>query len=48
MAKQLQTKMLDIQHSIRGLMRGFGLKLGEVSRGRFEQRVRELRKGTPC
>jgi transposase len=43
--KQLQLKMLDIQHSIRGLMRGFGLKLGEVSRGRFEQRVRELADG---
>lgn len=43
--KQLQTKMLDIQHSIRGLMRGFGLKLGEVNRGRFEQRVRELAEG---
>lgn len=43
--KQLQIKMLDVQHSIRGLLRGFGLKLGGVSRGRFEQRVRDLAEG---
>ena len=43
--KQLQIKMLDIQHSLRGLLRGFGLKLGGVSLGRFERRVRELTEG---
>ena len=29
--KLLQAKLLDVELSIRGLLRGFGLKLGEVS-----------------
>src|SRR3954470_4785498 len=40
--KLLQGKLLDVELSIRGILRGFGLKLGEVSRGRFAARVREL------
>jgi transposase len=40
--KLLQGKLLDVELSIRGILRGFGLKVGEVSRGRFEARVREL------
>jgi transposase len=40
--KLLQTKLLDIEFSIRGLLRGFGLKMGEVSKGRFAARVEEL------
>ena len=40
--KLLQSKLLDVELSIRGLLRGFGLKVGEVSRGRFEGRVAEL------
>jgi transposase len=40
--KLLQAKLLDVELSIRGILRGFGLKVGEVSRGRFEARVREL------
>lgn len=43
--KLVQTKLLDVERSIRGILRGFGLKLGEVSRGRFEARVRELIEG---
>ena len=43
--KLLQTKLLDVELSIRGILRGFGLKMGEVSRGRFEARVRELADG---
>ncbi len=31
-----------MQLSVRGILRGFGLKVGEVSKGRFEARVREL------
>ncbi len=31
--------------SIRGGLRGYGLKVGEVSRGRFEARIRELTAG---
>src|SRR5215212_3515550 len=45
--KLLQGKLLDVELSIRGLLRGFGLKLGEVSRGRFAARVRELVAGQP-
>lgn len=45
--KQLQEKAIDVELSIRGLLRGFGLKLGRVSPGRFEQRVRELAHGQP-
>jgi transposase len=43
--KLLQSKLLDIERSIRGLLRGFGLKVGQVSRGRFAARVRELATG---
>jgi transposase len=45
--KLLQGKLLDVELSIRGLLRGFGLKLGEVSKGRFAARVRELVTGQP-
>ena len=31
-----------MEFSIRGILRGFGLKMGEVSKGRFATRVREL------
>ncbi len=40
--KLLQSKLLDVELSIRGILRGYGLKVGEVSRGRFEARIREL------
>lgn len=43
--KLLQAKLLDVELSIRGILRGFGFKVGEVSRGRFEARVRELADG---
>ncbi len=43
--KLLQAKLLDVELSIRGILRGFGLKVGEVSRGRFEVRVRDLADG---
>ena len=33
--KLLQGKLLDVELSIRGILRGYGLKVGEVSRGRF-------------
>src|SRR5215211_802934 len=45
--KLLQGKLGDVELGIRGLLRGFGLKLGEVSRGRFAARVRELIAGQP-
>lgn len=40
--KLIQGKLLDVESGIRGVLRGFGLKVGPISRGRFEARVREL------
>lgn len=40
--KLLQGKLLDVELSIGGILRGYGLKVGEVSRGRFEARIQEL------
>jgi transposase len=40
--KQLLGKLLDVELSIRGILRGFGLKMGLVTRKSFEVRVREL------
>lgn len=40
--KLLLTKMLDLQSGIRGILRGFGLKVGRVNRRDFAERVREL------
>ncbi len=40
--KQLQARLNDLELCLRGILRGFGLKLGEVAKGRFEARVREL------
>jgi transposase len=45
--KLLQGKLLDLEFSIRGILRGFGLKVGPVSRGRFVARIRELMSGQP-
>src|SRR5688572_16593130 len=45
--KLLQGKLRDVELSLRGILRGFGLKLGEVSKGRFAARVRELVGGQP-
>jgi transposase len=43
--KQLLNKVLDIETSIRGILRGFGLKVGHLPRKGFESRVRELAAG---
>jgi transposase len=40
--KLLQAKLRDVELSIRGILRGFGLKVGEVSEGRFAARIKEL------
>src|SRR3954465_15057970 len=45
--KLLQAKLLDVELSIRGILGGFGLKLGAVSKGRFAARIRELAAGQP-
>ncbi len=43
--KLIQGKLLDIEGGIRGVLRGFGLKVGAISRGRFEARILELVEG---
>src|SRR4051794_32788458 len=43
--KLLQSKLRDVELSIRGILRGFGLKVGEVSKAKFAARVRELAAG---
>lgn len=43
--KAIQQNMLALEMSLRGLLRNFGLKVGAISRGRFEHRIRELADG---
>lgn len=40
--KAVQHGMIALELSLRGLLRNFGLKLGTISKGRFEARIREL------
>ena len=43
--KAVQKAALDIEMSLRGVLRNFGLKMGKVSKGRYEARVRDLAAG---
>src|ERR1700751_5265963 len=45
--KLLQRELLDMESDLRGTLRNFGLKVGVVSRSRYEARVRELVEGFP-
>src|SRR5881296_382446 len=45
--KLLQRKLLDVESDVRGTLRNFGLKVGVVSGGRYEARVRDLVAGFP-
>jgi transposase len=45
--KLLQGKHHDIEMSLRGILRGFGLKVGPTTTRSFEGRVRELVEGHP-
>ena len=45
--KAVQQSMIALELSLRGLLRNFGLKVGAISRGRFEHRIRELAAGNP-
>ena len=40
--KQLLGRLIDVELSIRGILRGFGLKVGQVTRKEFEVRIWEL------
>ncbi|HYO28825.1 MAG TPA: IS110 family transposase, partial [Azonexus sp.] len=43
----LQGKRHDIEMSLRGILRGFGLKVGKTTPRTFEDRIRELVEGQP-
>ena len=43
----MQHKVRDIEFSLRGILRGFGLKVGKVTDKTFEARIRELVTGHP-
>lgn len=45
--KLLLGKAIDVELGIRGVLRGFGLKVGKVSAGQFAARIRELVVGQP-
>jgi transposase len=45
--KLVQTKLLDIENSLRGILRGFGLKVGKTTPRSFAGRIQELVKGHP-
>lgn len=40
-------KLRDIELGLRGILRGFGLKVGKVSKGKFDARIRALVTGHP-
>jgi transposase len=45
--KLLQSKLLDVENSLRGILRGFGLKVGKATRASFARRIEELVQGHP-
>jgi transposase len=45
--KLLQSKHLDVEMSLRGMLRGFGLKVGPTTPRSFPGRIRELVEGHP-
>jgi transposase len=45
--KLLQSKLLDVQNSLRGILRGFGLKVGKTTERSFAARINELVAGHP-
>jgi transposase len=45
--KLLQSKLHDVENSLRGVLRGFGLKVGKTSERTFAERILELVAGHP-
>jgi transposase len=45
--KLVQMKLLDVENSLRGILRGFGLKVGKTTRRCFAGRIEELVTGHP-
>jgi transposase len=46
--KLVQSKLRDIENSLRGILRGFGLKVGKTTQRSFAGRVGELTAGHPA
>ena len=40
--KLVQSRLCDVEMSLRGILRGFGLKIGRTTPKRFAERIREL------
>ena len=40
--KLVQSKLRDVENSLRGILRGFGLKVGKTTERSFAERIREL------
>jgi transposase len=45
--KLVQSKLKDVENSLRGILRGFGLKVGKTTDRSFAGRIQELVKGHP-
>jgi transposase len=45
--KLLQSKLRDLENSLRGVLRGFGLKVGKTTQRMFSTRINELVAGHP-
>jgi len=45
--KLVQSKLLDVENSLRGILRGFGLKVGKTNKTGFAGRIEELVQGHP-
>lgn len=45
--KLVQSKLLDVENSLRGILRGFGLKVGKTTRTSFPERIHKLVAGHP-
>jgi transposase len=46
--KLIQAKLQDIENSLRGILRGFGLKVGKTTKRSFATRINELTAGHPA
>jgi len=45
--KLVQSKLRDVENSLRGILRGFGLKVGKTTKRHFAERIQELVSGHP-
>jgi transposase len=45
--KLVQSKLIDVENSLRGILRGFGLKVGKTTKQTFAGRIEELVAGHP-